>query len=355
MILLNPGPVTLTPTVRESLLQEDLCHREPEFASLCLDIIGRLAGLYPEARERYAPILLTGSGTCAVEAMLATVVPSNGNTLVISNGVYGERMAAMLKAHGKAFESCVFDWLAPVDLAVVERAMQARDYAFVVTVHNETTTGRLNELSPLLDLCQRHGAQLLLDAVSSFGAEAIPFEHPALAAVASTGNKCLHGIVGTALVMVRRDLLEGESQSNSLYLDLFPYYRQQQSGYSPFTQAVHAYYALQASLTELAAQGGYQGRQRRYLQVANRIRDGLEALGLRLLLPRAENSSMITSFYLPEGWTYEALHDALKQAGFVIYAGQGDLQREIFRIANMGHIQDADVERLLAVFSDVLG
>jgi 2-aminoethylphosphonate-pyruvate transaminase len=287
--------------------------------------------------------------------MLATLAPSTSKTLVISNGVYGERMAAMLGAQGRAFDACVFDWLAPVDLAVVEQALQAQDYAFVVTVHNETTTGRLNELLPLLDLCQRQGVQLLLDAVSSFGAEAIPFEHPALAAVASTGNKCLHGIVGTALVMLRQDLLQGESQANSLYLDLFPYYRQQQTGYSAFTQAVHAYYALQASLTELAAQGGYQGRQRRYLQVANRIRDGLEALGLRLLLPRAQSCSMITCFYLPEGWAYEALHDGLKQAGFVIYAGQGNLKQKIFRIANMGHIQDADVDRLLAAFSEVLG
>ena len=72
--------------MRESLLQEDLCHREPEFASLCLDITGRLASLYLEARERYAPILLAGSGTCAVEAMLATVAPGHESERLFGNG-----------------------------------------------------------------------------------------------------------------------------------------------------------------------------------------------------------------------------------------------------------------------------
>ena len=70
-ILLNPGPVTLTERVRKTLLKEDLCHREPEFAELVIDIKRRLVRVYPEAERDYEAVLMTGSGTCAVEAMIS--------------------------------------------------------------------------------------------------------------------------------------------------------------------------------------------------------------------------------------------------------------------------------------------
>nr|VFJ63369.1 MAG: 2-aminoethylphosphonate-pyruvate transaminase [Candidatus Kentron sp. FW] len=74
-LLLNPGPVTLTERVRSALSREDQCHREPEFAALTLDIKRRLTQVYPGAESRYGAVLLTGSGTAAVEAMLSILVP----------------------------------------------------------------------------------------------------------------------------------------------------------------------------------------------------------------------------------------------------------------------------------------
>jgi len=105
-ILLNPGPVNITERVRHAMLREDLCHREPEFAQIALDIKERLVKVYPKAAKDYEAILLTGSGTCAVEAMLSTLVPRDGKALVVTNGVYGERMAAMVTAHGKPYYPC---------------------------------------------------------------------------------------------------------------------------------------------------------------------------------------------------------------------------------------------------------
>src|SRR5262245_60116665 len=95
--LLNPGHVTLTERVRAALLGEDLCHREPEFAALQAEIRKRLVAVYPQARRNFTAVLLAGSGTAAVEAMVGSFVPRGGQALVVANGVYGERMAMMLR------------------------------------------------------------------------------------------------------------------------------------------------------------------------------------------------------------------------------------------------------------------
>jgi 2-aminoethylphosphonate-pyruvate transaminase len=356
-ILLNPGPVTLSERVRRALQREDMCHREPDFAALMLDIKKRLVRIYPEAETQFDAIPLTGSGTAAVEAMIATFAPKTTKTLVLANGVYGERIAAMLKKQNKPHEIVASPWTEAMDLAAAERIfVQSKDITHAVAIHNETTTGRLNDADALAALCKKHGKQLMLDAVSSFGAEAIDFTHPSLLAVAATGNKCLHGIVGIAFVMARRRAFDTDtSQSDSLYFDLYNYYRDQQTGYSPFTQAVHACFALQEALAELQDQGGWIGRRTRYRALAAHIREELDRLGVSLYLPAASYSSMISSFHLPAGWNYERLHDALRVAGFVIYAGQGGLSKSMFRVCNMGDIQDGDMEHLVATFRRLLG
>jgi 2-aminoethylphosphonate-pyruvate transaminase len=246
------------------------------------------------------------------------------------------------------------EWTEALPLEAVDDVLRADpSVTHVVAVHNETTTGRLNDVGGLLEVAGRHGVWVMLDAVSSFGAEAIDFAHPRLLAVASTGNKCLHGIVGIAFVLLRREV-PGPGQSEALYLDLFAYREAQASGYSPFTQAVHACFALQEALAELADQGGWAARRERYRSLSTRVRSELAALGVDTFLDPGAYSSMISSFVLPRGWNYQRLHDALRAAGFVIYAGQGGLYHAMFRICTMGDLWDEDLERLLRTLRSLL-
>jgi 2-aminoethylphosphonate-pyruvate transaminase len=355
MILLNPGPVTLSPGVRRALQREDWCHREREFADLTLDLRRRLEGIYPGA-EDYAAVLLTGSGTAAVEAMLASLVSPADRTLVVTNGVYGERMADMLARQGKPYITVTAPWHEGLPLDKIAGALDGDPaIRFVAAVHHETTTGRLNAVGELGALCKARNVGLLLDTVSSFGAEEICFDEWNLTAAAATANKCLHGIPGTAFVLARKAALEkAAGNAPVLYLDLAAYYREQKDGWSPFTQSVQAFFALQAALEEFEGEGGWQARQARYRALSSRIRQELSAHGISCLLPETAHASMLTAYLLPDGLTYGDLHDALKAAGFIVYAGQGRLSGSIFRIATMGAIADADVERLLTTFRALL-
>jgi 2-aminoethylphosphonate-pyruvate transaminase len=354
-ILLNPGPVTLSARVRDALLGPDLCHREVEFAALQSKIRQQLVAVYDADPALWAAVLLTGSGTAAVEAMLISMVPRTGHLLVLENGVYGERMTRIAANHGIAYSRLTHDWLAKIDVAKVTQALRDNPaITHIAVVHHETTCGRLNDLSVLADACAAHGVGMLLDGVSSFAAEEIPFEHAALTAVAATANKCLHGVPGTSFVVARRTALGADSPQRGVYLDLASYYINQERSGTPFTQSVQTFYALSAALDELASEGGWRARRTCYRQRLGRIRRGLRELGIEGLLPETDSSCVLHGFNLPTGMSYAELHDALKARGFVIYAGQSKLAEHIFRISMMGDITEADLTRLEAALREIL-
>ncbi|WP_010089935.1 2-aminoethylphosphonate aminotransferase [Burkholderia ubonensis] len=350
MLLLNPGPVTLTERVRRSLLQPDLCHRESEFFDLQDEARARLVAAYGLDPAEWAAVLMTGSGTAAVESMIAALVPQGGKLLVIENGVYGERIAQIATQYAIAHEVLKHEWMQAPDLAQIAARLDAGGFSHVAVIHHETTTGRLNDLGAIADVCRARGVRLLVDGVSSFGAEAIDFAGGDIDAVAATANKCLHGVPGAAFVIVRRSAL-AQAASRTYYLDLGRLAKLQDQRNTPFTPSVHAYYALVEALREFDEAGGWRARHARYKALADQAQAGLAARGMPLVLPEGASSVVLRAYRLPQGVTYEQLHDGLKARGFVIYAGQGGLSKELFRISTMGAIEAADVERLLDGFS----
>lgn len=356
MILLNPGPVNLSERVRAALLRPDICHREPEFFTLQNEIRRGLLQVYDLDGDAWASVLLTGSGTAAVEAMIATLAPSDSTLMVIENGVYGERLTAIARAYGLAPLAVTHEWSRPIDLAAVESKIASNDgLSHIAVVHHETTTGRLNQLDRLAGLCKAHGLELLIDAVSSFGAEAIDFEAWPVAACAATANKCLHSIPGTAFVIVRRQALRDTKASRrSVYLDLRAYCEAQDEDGTPFTQSIQSYYALGEALDEFFEQGGWRQRHAHYHALAEQVREGLFEFGVAPLLPAEASSVVLRAYHLPAEMDYAGLHDQLKARGFVIYAGQGALSRRIFRISTMGDIGAADMHRFLAAMGQIL-
>ncbi len=346
MLLLNPGPVTLSERVRRSLLQPDLCHRESEFFDLQDEARSRLLAVYGLSPAEWTVVLMTGSGTAAVESMMASLVPEGGRVLIIENGVYGERIAQMCAQYRIPHERVIGSWMEAPDVGAIAARLDAAPapgearFTHLSVVHHETTTGRLNDLRPLADLCRSRDLGLLLDGVSSFGAEELDFEHGGLSAVAATANKCLHGVPGVSFVIVRRDAL-ARATARTYYLDLGRLAKLQDQRNTPFTPAVHAYYALVEALREFDEAGGRLARYRHYEALAEQVREGLAELGIPTVIPSRESSVVLRAYRLPVGLTYPKLHDELKAGGFVIYAGQGDLSKTLFRISTMGNLAKA--------------
>ncbi len=350
-ILLNPGPVVLSERVRQALLKPDLCHREQEFIDLQNKIRTDLLNVYQLSPDQWASIVLTGSGTSAMEAMMTGLIPAHGKVLVIENGVYGERLTKIAQIYDIDHVVLHHEWGEEFDLTRLEGELQYhKELSHVALVHHETTTGRLNNINNVAELCNKYGnVPLLIDAVSSFGAEEIKFDEWNVAGCAATANKCLHGVPGTSFTIVNRNAIEQMSATaaRTLYLDLVNYLKAQESGGTPFTQSIQTFYALSEALDELDDMDGWQQRQKQYWTLMDIVRKGFEELNIKPRLTREESSCVLNSFHLPDGISYQELHDKLKAAGYIIYAGQGGLIKSLFRISCMGDIKQGDMERFI--------
>src|SRR3989442_1442475 len=162
--------------------------------------------------------------------------------------------------------------------------------------------------------------------------------------VAASANKCVQGVPGVSFVLARRSALEAlrGRAPRSVYLDLHSHFATQEHDNTPFTPAVQVLHAMEQALAELA-QEGLSRRVARYAENARVLREGLGRLGLEILVAPEGRSNILTTFRLPSGLAYDALHDALKHRGYVIYAGQGDLRTYAFRVANMGTLTPRDM------------
>ena len=354
MILLNPGPVNVSPRVTAALARGDMCHREPEANELLARIRQRLAEAFAP-RGGFGAVLVTGSGTAALETAVTSVLSATGRLLVVSNGVYGERIAAMAAAARLPHSVIETSWTSPPDLARLAREAAAPDVEAIAVVHHETTTGLLNPVAEVGRLARAHEKLLLIDSVSGLAGDALDLEAVGADLVVGTGGKCIQGFPGLSFVLVRQSVVPRllAHPRRSLYLSLAGYWEAQERSTTPFTPAVQIAYALDEALAELLDEG-VAARIARYAAAAQLLRAGFTRLGLQGLLPAELRSNTITALRIPGGHTYASLHDGLKARGFVIYEGQGKLRDEVFRIANMGHLDQKDFERCLVALREVL-
>ncbi|HOX09437.1 MAG TPA: alanine--glyoxylate aminotransferase family protein [Candidatus Omnitrophota bacterium] len=346
-VLLNPGPVNIRESVRRKLLAPDICHREPEFSSLMAGCAKKLLRAFSAAS--YEAVFITGSGTAALEAAVASSVPRGRKILVINNGIYGERIAVIAGRHGIGTVNIRSDITRTPDLEAVEKKLRAdRSIAVVAMVHHETSTGILNPVNEAGKLCRKYKKLYLLDSISAIGGEDLDLRKCGVDICIGTANKCIESIPGVSFVLLKKSALPEIRRvaPRSLYLDIPANLEAQKAGSPLFTPAVQAFLALDGALDELLKEGT-GNRIKRYRKLAGRLRKAFDGAGLEYLVDPAYHSNTITALRLPAGCTYEKLHREFKSRGFVIYAGQSRLRKTIFRIANMGQITGRDSRRLI--------
>ena len=355
MILLNPGPVNVSERVRQALLKPDICHREAEFNDLIEGIRDKLVRAFAPGGN-FVPILLTGSGTAAVEAAVTSCLPPGRRILVIKNGVYSQRISAIANAHKMQNMDIAGEWNERFETEPIQIALrQNRSIDVVCVVHHETSTGMLNPVKEIGAIAKKAGRFLLLDGVSSLGGEEIDFNSCNVGMIAGSSGKCIQGFPGVGFVLVRRDLMEQmvTYEHRSVYFHLPTYYKQQEEGSVPFTPAVQLYYAFDEALNELLEEE-VVNRIARYRKLARIIRNRMRAIRMKFYLREPLWSSTLTAFNLPEGVFYDHLHDLLRDRGYVMYAGQAQLAESIFRVANMGALTEAHITGFLDAFEEAL-
>lgn len=355
-LLFCPGPVLVSRRVKRAMAAPEIGHREVEFSEVLnrtRQKIGKVFGV--RNFHRYTAVILTGSGSAANEALLGTAAVGR-RLLVLSNGEFGERLLTIARHLDLDVRSLSARWGQPFDLDAVERRLAEGGVDAIAWVHHETSTGMLNPVAPIAALAARYRVDTYLDAVSSVGGLRVDVEAHGLTFCTGSANKAVGGVPGLAFVCGRRDAFQalGSVRSRSLYLDLHQHFVYNEHRYqTPNTPAVTLFFALEAALDELLAEG-LDRRVARYEALARRLRRGLRRLGLRPFIPVGLMSPLLTTVELPVGFSADEFHDRVKSEGYIVYAGKGILRDRVFQVANIGALRCRHVDAFLGALGRIV-
>jgi 2-aminoethylphosphonate-pyruvate transaminase len=313
----------------------------------------------------HEPILLTGSGSTAMAAVLGSCLRPDERLLVIRNGAYGDRLLEFATTLGQPLVDMSLPYGERPDTAAIEeilaRTGEGRVDA-VAVVYGGTSTCTLNPLPEIAKIAHRHGQKLLVDGVSALFVEPMDLVGWHVAAVMGSCNKGLHSHPNLTMALVRRDLLAEMAQikPRAPSLELHKIWRAQVNGSHPYTIDPMSLCQVAAALDHLAAQGGVAGRHAIYEERCALLRPGYEKLGLRLACWEGMPLTVIgTALHIPAGTTYDAMAERLASEPleghvFEIYAAQGKLSDKLFRIFNMGEYPLSAYEIFLRALARVL-
>ena len=351
--LLTPGPLTTRCSVKHAMLT-DHCTWDDEYKAITTSVINDITQI--SANDDYAAVLLQGSGSYAVEAMINCLCRKKDKILFLVNGEYGRRMLTIAENSRKDYEYIAFDMTGPIDIEKVEKKLKKdENIDIVVFVHCETTAGVLNPLEKLAKLAKSYGKKVFVDAMSSFAAYDIDMPGLDIDALASSSNKCLEGLPGLSFAVVKKTLLEkSEGRSYSHSLDLFEQYQGLYAGGGKFrfTSPTNVLLALRQAIDEYKKEGGLPARRARYMENHSTLVNGLEKLGIRSIVAPGHQSYIITTFELGD-LDFTEMYETLKSKGFIIYPGKMT-SMPTFRLGNIGDVYPSDMAELVEAIGEYI-
>ena len=352
--LRTPGPTPLPPRVRAALAREMINHRGPEFAELLRACTQGLQTLF---QTRNDILILTTSGTGALESAVTNLLSPGERTLAVSIGYFGDRFAEIARTFGADVDLLAYPWgevARPEDVAA--RLAADPHIATVLVTHNETSTGVVNDLEEIARVVKGAGRLLVVDAISSIGSAPLPVDAWGCDVVLAGSQKGWMVPPGLAFVSVSPEAWERArgARMPRYYFDWSRARKLAERGATPWTPAVSLLFALREALA-LMLDEGLERIHARHLRLALATRAGLRRLGIRLFAPDAHASWTVTSAWVPEGITGTVLRARLRDEFDVVVAGgQGAYEETLFRIGHLGFVGDDDVASVLDALAKVL-
>lgn len=338
-ILLGPGPSNVHPRVLRAMATPVIGHLDPKF----LEVMDEMLGLLRFVFQTQNPITLavSGTGSAGMEAALVNIIEPGDAVVVGVNGYFGERLCEMASRHGAQVKRVEAAWGQIIEPDQVERALTGQRAKLVAVVHAETSTGVLQPIRPIAEVCKRHGALLVVDAVASLGGSPVPVDEWGADICFSCSQKGLSCPPGLAPITVSERVMAAlgarRSPVQSWYLDLglITRYWGGERLYH-HTAPVNMLYALREALC-LVREEGLEPRWRRHHTCSGALAAGLIALGLQILAPAGFRAPTLTVARIPEGIPdIEVRKALLSEHNLEIGGGLGALKGQVWRIGLMG-------------------
>lgn len=351
-----PGPTNVPQRVMNAMLSPMINHRSEDFRILYRDIVEKTKKVFQTENDI---VLLTASGTGAVEASVINLIRKGDKAIVTVSGEFGTRLADLIDSWGgEAIRiSSPFGENPPFE-KIEEAFVQHKNIKAVYAVYNETSTGTtIRYMNKIGDLCSRHGAFFIADAVSILGGDELPVDKWNVDICVTASQKALAAPPGVSPISIskraRKHITENPPPTNYLNIPrYFKYYDEHAE--TPFTPAIPLFYAFREAL-DMILEEGIEKRIRRHQICADAFYAGLNDLGLTPFAKKEARSNLVIALNYVEGMDDKSFRGILSNEFRVLVAGGfGHLKGKVFRIGCMGEVDKYHVVRTLSSIASTM-
>lgn len=351
--LLTPGPTPLPPQVSLAMAKPIIHHRTPQFQEILKEASLGLKWAFQTAND---VLIISSSGTGAMEAAVINLVSCGDTALVVQGGKFGERWTEIANAYGICLEIINVEWGKAVSPAEIGKKLKSNpQIKAVFTTLCETSTGVDNDIQAIAAVVKESSAVLVVDAISGLGAVDLKTDAWGVDVVVVGSQKgfMLPPGLGFISLSPRAWKLVEASKSSRYYLDLRKAKKALDKNDTPFTSSITLIIALNEAL-KIMRQDGLENIFKRHRTMADATRAAMQALGLELFAPTAASNG-VTAVKVPAGIDGEKLVKTMRDTyGVTIAGGQAELKGKIFRIAHMGFITEFDIITGISCLEKVL-
>jgi aspartate aminotransferase-like enzyme len=350
--LLTPGPTEVPESALLSMARQVTHHRTPEFRTLLGEVFAGLKYVFATEND---VLLLTSSGTGAMEAAVVNLVPQGGKAIVLESGKFAERWRKIAEVFGIEVVRYEVPWGEPFEPTHLARLLQENpDTVAVFGTLMETSTGVGHDIEAIGRVVGPSKALFVVDGISGAGAMECRTDAWGIDVLVVGSQKALMTPPGLAFVTVSPAAWRQIESIHrpAFYFDLLAYRKALADSDTPYTPAIPLVKALAESLRAIRSEGIEQVWAKTRV-LAQAMRAGIESLGLRLTT--AQPADGMTAVFFPEGLDGKLFLSRLQtRFGIKLAGGQGPLKGRIFRIAHMGLVDELDVLSTLAALEQVL-
>ena len=349
--LFTIGPVEMFPETLEIGGKQVPYFRNDEFSQVVFSASAGLKRLL--FNEKGEIILLTCSGTGAMEATIMNCFTKKDNLIIIDGGSFGHRFTQICDTHEIPYKAVKVEQGETLTKDMIDEVIDSGKFTGFLVNLDETSIGQLYDIKMISEVCKEHGLLLVVDAISAFLADEVNMDKYGIDAVILSSQKALSLAPGLSVVALSERMLERVAviDPKSIYFDFKDYLKNSERGQTPFTPAVRVIIELE-EIVKRFEKKGIENMIQETSEIALYFRKRIKEIGLDY--PSYPLSNAVTPVIFPDKNADIVYKKLIDKYGFTVNPSGGDNAKLMFRVSHVGKQSIEDAEELICAIKEIL-